>query len=364
MKIEWAVPDIGPDEKNAVSALFDINWLSQGPKVKEFENKMSNFFQRKYAFALNNGTTALDIALKLLDIKNNDEVILPAMSYIATGSMVLNRGAKPVFADIDKEKFTVSVDSVTKLITDKTKVLMTMDYGGNPCDYDELEGICSKKNIFLLVDAAQSLGGTYNGRALGSFGGLATMSFHSAKVMTTVEGGMIMTDNPDYAEKIKILRNQGEDTKIKYRHIMVGFNARMTDMQAAIGIEQYKKVNGYIEKRARIADYFIKEFSKCGKIKTIKINPKGKMAFFLFPILVENRDEINKKINAAGIDTRLCYHYPMYKHPAFKEYSNNFCENAEWVADRVINLPIHNCLTDSEIEYITEKVLNIVKAEL
>lgn len=361
MKIEWAVPDIGETEKKAVAGLFDINWLSQGPKVKEFETKMSEFFQRKYALAVNNGTAALDIALKLLDIKQGDEVILPAMSYIATGSMVLNRGAKPVFADIDRERFTISVDSVINAITEKTKILLTMDYGGNPCDYDELEEICKKKNIFLLVDAAQSLGGIYKNKPLGSFGGMATMSFHSAKVMTTVEGGMIMTDNPDYAEKIRILRNQGEDTKVKYRHIMVGFNARMTDMQAAIGLEQYKKLKSYIEKRAKIADYFIKEFSKSEKIKTIKIHPGGKMAFFLFPILVENRDEINKKINSAGIDTRLCYHYPMYKHPAFEKYADNYCPNAEWVSDRVINLPIHNCLSDTEIEYICDKVVGIIE---
>jgi len=186
------------------------------------------------------------------------------------------------------------------------------------------------------------------------------MSFHSAKVMTTVEGGMIFTDNEEYYEKIKIMRNQGEDPKEKYSHIMLGFNARMTDIQAAIGLVQFSKINSFLEKRRKIAEKYNKAFSAVKEITLIKETAFNKMAYFLYPIVVDNRDLINKKINEAGIDTRLCYHIPMYKHKMFKEYNNLFCENAEYISSRVINLPIHNCMTDEQVEYIIDSIREIL----
>jgi len=360
-KIPWAIPDIGEDEFNEVKKLFDINWLSMGPQTAKFEEAMKAYVNRKYALAVNNGTTALDIAFKVLGIKPGDEIILPAMTYIATGSMVLNQGAVPVYADIDRYTFTIMLEAIEKCITSKTKAVLTMDYGGNSCDYDIIEKICRKHGLYLIVDAAQSLGGYYKNKPLGSFGDIATMSFHSAKVMTTIEGGMIFTDNDNYAEKIMIMRNQGEDPREKYKHIMLGYNARLTDMQAAIGLAQFSKIKKYLTRRAEIAQKYIKAFSQTGKIQTIKIEKDNKMAWFLFPILVENRDEIDKKINEFGVDTRRCYHLPLYKHPMFSEYSDAYCENAEYISARVINLPIFPKLTDKNIDFIIEAVANAIK---
>jgi len=356
MKIPWAIPDIGAAEKAAVAELFDINWLSQGPKVKEFETKLAGYFGRRHSVAVSNGTVALDLALKVLGIGAGDEVILPAMTYIATGSMVLNQGAVPVFADIDRETMTMSAAAVKAVLTDKTKAVMTMDYGGNACRYDELEEICRGRNIPILVDAAQSLAGTYAGSPLGSYGAIATVSFHSAKLMTTVEGGMIVTDNEDYARQLRILRNQGEDPEEKYKHIVLGFNARLTDMQAAIGLVQFAKLEQYAARRRQIAEKYNAAFAKIDEITTIKVTPGGTMGWFLFPIIVEARDAVDGRINASGVDTRLCYHLPLYRQPLFAEYSDNYCENAEWVSARVINLPIYAGLTDAEVDYIIENV--------
>ena len=183
------------------------------------------------------------------------------------------------------------------------------------------------------------------------------MSFHSAKLMTTVEGGMIFTDSDEHARVCRILRNQGEDPQEKYKHIMLGYNARMMDLQAAIGLVQFAKLPGYIRRRREIAARYREVFARNPKITLITVRPEDAMAWFLYPVLVENRDAVNRAINAAGIDTRFCYHLPLYRQPLFAAYAAGaHCPNAEWVGDRVINLPVYSGLSDDEVTYIVQTV--------
>jgi len=198
---------------------------------------LSNFLNIKYSIGVNNGTSALDIALKCLGISNGDEVIIPAMSYIATGNAVLYNNGKPIFVDVD-DTFCINPFLIEEKITDRTKAIINIDFGGNPSNYTELIKISKKNNIPLIVDGAQSLGAKYHNKMCCSHGIINTTSFHSAKILTTIEGGMIFTNNKEFNLKARMIRNQGESSK--YIHDIIGNNYRMTDLVASIGNSQMK----------------------------------------------------------------------------------------------------------------------------
>ena len=352
MKIPWALPDIQKEDKDAVLKVLESGWLSMGEKVKEFEEKMASYLNIKYSIGANNGTSALDIAIKCLDIKKDDEIIVPALTYISTGNVVLYNNAKPVFVDID-ETLNIDTKLIEEKITDKTKAIINIDLGGNVSNYPELMKISKKHDIPLIVDGAQSLGSKYENSKCCTHGLINTTSFHIAKILTTVEGGMVFTNNQELYEKARIIRNQGESSK--YIHSQLGNNYRMMDLTVAIGLSQIKRIDEALEKRKKIADYYKKNLENVEYPRELQNTTNS---YFFFLILVNNRDELNEYLNDNGIGTRIAYPMPINEQPVFKKYSDEILPVAKNISKKVISLPIYNKLSSEEQDYIIEKINN------
>ncbi|MFC1807239.1 DegT/DnrJ/EryC1/StrS family aminotransferase [Candidatus Omnitrophota bacterium] len=360
-KIPWSYPEIRGEELNEVLDSFRADWLTMGPKVAKFEHAMAQYLQVPYAVAVSNGTAALDLALKALGIGPGDEIIVPALTYIATPAAVSYQSAIPVFVDIEPQSFNLDPKKVESAIGPKTKAIIFIDYGGNPADIKQLQSLAQRHGLILLQDAAQSLGGIYAGRPLGAQTMISTMSFHMAKVMTTVEGGMIFTHDADIAKELKIRRNQGESGK--YLHSHLGTNARMTDLAAAIGLAQVKKLLWMLEERQRVAQRYNSHFSSCDEIEVIRCQrPDSRNAYFFYPILVENRDAVAEHLKTKGIDTRIAYPMPVYEQGLYRSGRTlcriTGCSVAKRFTSRVINLPIYPSLLDEQVDWIAAEVLN------
>lgn len=364
MKIQWAAPWLDGREKDELVGAFDSTWLSMGPRTKRFEERMAAYIGVKHAIAVSNGTDALDLALKAMGVGPGDEVIVPAMTYIATVSSVLYQNAKLVFADIERDSYNLDAASAERLVTKKTKCILYIDYGGNPADHPALKSLSERTGVPLLQDGAQSLGGEYGGAKLCRQGAVCTTSFHTAKLMTTIEGGMIFTEDDAMAAHMRMMRNQGEDPERKYVHPVLGTNARMTDMQAAIGLRQLDKFDVILEKRRRIAERYYARFAGNPGIVMPKVRPGGLNSWFFAPILVENRDAVAKALKGAGVDTRVAYPMPAYEQPFYARYAEPgvriHCPNAKWMTERVLNLPMFHEMTDAQLDYVTEQTLSAV----
>lgn len=365
IKVPWADPWLTVEEREELMLAFDSTWLGMGPRVKAFEEGMAKYIGVKHAIAVANGTVALDLALKAFDIGPQDEVIVPAMTYIATVSSVLYQYARPVFADIELDTYNIDTISLKKLIGKKTKCILYIDYGGNPADHKGLKEVSKETGIPLLQDGAQSLGAEVNGEKLCKQGIVSTTSFHIAKLMTTVEGGMVFTEDDGIAKLIRMQRNQGEDMDKKYIHQVLGTNARMTDLQAAIGLKQLGRLDTILKRRNEIAEFYYNKFSKSKNIKIPLVRKNAKAAWFFIPILVEKRDAVVKKLASAGISTRSAYPMPVYEQPFFKKFMDSGykynCPNAKWMTERVINLPVFHAISDKQLNYVADTVLEVVE---
>ncbi len=365
--IPWAKPTIGKEELAEVIDSFETDWLTMGPKVSKFEEAMASFLGVPYCIAVSNGTVALDMVLKTVDIGPGDEVIVPAMTYFATASTVSYQNAVPVFVDIEKDSFNLDPDKIEKAITDKTKAILFIDYGGNPSDVDGIISIGDKHGITVVQDAAQSLGAVYKGSPMGAQTEISTMSFHMAKVMTCVEGGMVITHNEKFKEEIVSRRNQGEPRGGKYKHVLLGTNARMTDMQAAIGLAQFRKLPDLLEQRKKVALQYDKLFST-GDIEVEIVSTKredSRNAYFFYPVLVDNRDQIADMLKEKhGIDTRIAYPMPVYSQELYSsgdaECRYLECPVAEDVTSKILNLPIFPEMP----EEMVNAVVNAVREEI
>ena len=363
--IPWANPDVGQNELNEIKDSFKKNWLSQGPKVKKFEKQMAKICNVPYAVAVNNGTVAIDIALKTLGVKKNDEVIVPAMTYFSSASMVSYQNATPVFVDITKDTYNIDHKEIEKAINKKTKAIIFIDYGGNPSDIDEILKIGRKYRIPILQDGAQSLGGIYKSKPIGANALISTMSFHMAKILSCVEGGMIFTHSKKFYSEILMRRSHGEKKPGNYLHNLLGTNARLTDIQAGIGLAQIKKLQSFIKLRRKIANLYISFLKNNRKIKLPYEKKNCKNAFFFFPILIPNRDKISKLLKKKyGIETRIAYKIPVYKQKVYKKdhpFRKLNCPVAEEVSSKILNLPIYPSLKFNQIKYISECLISEIK---
>jgi len=262
--IPWAKPSIDDAELNEVIACLKSGWLSSGPRVAKFEQLMAKRAGRAFGIAVSNGTAALDLAMKTINLAAGEEVIVPAFSYIATASTVIMQGATPVFCDIDKRNLCMDPASAADHISPQTRAILCTDYGGNPCDFAALATLADRHGLPLILDGAQSIGTLFRGRPALSYGLISTVSFHAAKTMTTVEGGMVFTDDEKLARRMRIIRSQGEDPARKYYHIELGHNFRMTELQAAVGLAQLGKLDAFLADRQKLAAQYRSEFSAMG----------------------------------------------------------------------------------------------------
>lgn len=350
MNIPWAIPNLHEEDKQAAADVLNSDWLSMGPVVKKFENKLSKYLEIKYSVATNNGTSALDIAMKCLDIKKGDEVLLPALTYIATGNAVLYNNGTPIFVDID-DTLNIDPKHLEEKITDNTKAIITIDFGGNVCDYPSLQQISKKHNIPLVVDGAHSLGSMFKEKKCCSHGYINSTSFHAAKILTTIEGGMIFTNDKEIYERSIQIRNQGESSK--FIHDYLGNNYRMTDLHAALGLKQVNRLEQTIQQRRTKAQYYIKHLQN---INLPRARPNTRNCYEFFPILTTKRDQLLSYLQRKGVETRITFPLPLYDQPLFKRYKKGNCPNAEKTSQTILSLPIYTTISPREQEYIVRMI--------
>lgn len=353
-------PIITKEEEKAVLSVLRSGILAQGEKVNKLEKRFSSYVGTKYAIAVSNGSLALLLSLLAHGIGKGDEVITTPFSFIASSNAILFASAKPVFVDIDASSFNINPDLVEEKITKKTKALLIVHLFGCPCQMDKILKIVKKHKLILIEDACQAHGAEYKAKKVGSFG-TGCFSFYATKNMTTGEGGMITTNDKMIADKIRLLRNHG--SKVRYYHEELGFNFRMTDIQAAIGVEQLKKLDKLNGIRVRNALIFNKMLDGIKGIITPKILPDIIHVFHQYTIRVTKefsltRDELAEKLKAKGIQTGIFYPLPIHKQKLYQRLGyNDRLPVSERISKEVLSLPVHPGIIKKNIEYIIKSII-------
>jgi perosamine synthetase len=355
--IPIAKPLLGKEELAAVKEVFESGILVQGEKTKLFESEFAEYIGVKHAIAVSNGTTALDVSLKALGISHGDEVITPAFSFVASSNCILYQGAKPVFADIDPRTFNIDPSDVESKITKKTKAIVCAHLFGQPAAMRELKKTAEKQGVALVEDAAQSHGAEYDRKKVGGIGDIGCFSFYATKNMTTGEGGMITTSDGELAAKIRLLINHGQTEK--YHHVFLGYNYRITEISAAIGRVQLRKLEGFNRKRRANAKILTESIRRIHGLTPPNIAKKVKHVFYQYAIRVENefpldRDTLAKYLQKAGVGVAVHYPTPIYKQPLYQElgYQKVICPATEDACTHILSLPVHPAVTKRNLTYI------------
>ena len=362
-RIPVAEPDISENELKSVIKAVKSGWISsKGPFVEEFEEKFSSYIGLEYGISASNGTAALHLALAALEIKHGDEVIVPALTFASVANVVIYMGAKPVFVDSHPKYWCIDPSKLEEKITKKTRAIILVHLYGHPCDMDPTMKITKDYNLHVIEDCAEAHGAKYKGRKVGTFGDIACFSFYGNKIITTGEGGMCLTKNEELAKKIRMFRDHGMDPKKKYWHQVIGFNYRMTNLQAALGVAQLEKIDKFVEKKRKIAKTY-NTFLK--NVQGVTLHPEmpwAKNVYWLYSILIGakkygiSRDDLMEKLAQKGIETRPFF-YPMHIMPPYKRYAINYhFPVAEKLSSSGINLPSSVKLKEEEIHEIAQLI--------
>ncbi len=316
---------IGQRDIKEVVRVLKSDWLTQGPKVEEFEKAVAKYCGAKYAVAVSSWTAALYVAYKAAGIKEGDEIITTPLTFVGTASMFVFCGAKPVFVDIEKDTLNINPDLIEKVITSETKAIVPVDFAGQPCDYDKIFKIAKKHKILVIEDAAHALGSKYKNRKVGSFADMTVLSFHPVKTITTGEGGMVLTNSKDFYEKLKTARNHGMVKRPElggwYYEIQdPSFNFRITDIQCAVGLSQLKKIDKFIRQRRKIVSLYNDAFKNFDGIKIPSEKKYAKSAWHIYIIQVNKlfRKKIFDKLKGQGISAQVHY-IPLHFQPFLKK---------------------------------------------
>jgi len=343
---------LGKEEEKLVLEVLRSGNLVQGKKVEEFEDKFAEYIGVKHAIATNSGTSALHTALLAAGIGKNDEVITTPFTFIASVNSISYCQAKPVFADISEEDFNIDEGLIEKAITKNTRAIMPVHLYGNPCDMDTIQKIAGRHNLLIIEDACQAHGAEFKNKKAGSFG-IGCFSFYPSKNMTTGEGGMITTNDEAIAEKCRLIRNHGQ--KIRYYHEMIGYNYRMTDLAAAIGIGQLKKLEQFNKKRIENAAYLTKRLSKLKWLVTPKANPNSEHVFHQYTLRItgKKRDQVAEILSKKRIGNSVYYPVPVTLQEPYKNLKIKM-PVSEKMAKEVISIPVHPALSNEELDYIAK----------
>ena len=357
--ISWAPPKIEKEDHDYAIKVIKSNWMTQGKITELLEKKLCQKLNAKYAVVINNGTSSLICALLAHGIKPGDEVLVPSFTFIATVNSILAVGAKPVLVDSDPMTFNTDIKFLKQKINKKTRAIMPVDVSGMPVDIDKIKDFTDKNNLILIEDAAEGIGAKYKKRKLGSFGHSTIFSFHMAKVVSGIEGGCVLTNNSQIANKLRAIRSHGSVGQYNYKFF--GLNFRISDIHSAIIIKQLKKLEKFLEHRQNLAKLYKEELSNFVTFQNIPsfvtLHP-----FMLFSILIKPklRNKLNKFLNKKGIDTRICWP-PVHKQ---KYHSTIFPKirlvGSEEIYSKIINLPMGNGLSANEVS----QVCNVFKTGL
>ena len=356
VKINIAKPIIEQEEIDNVVEVLKSGMIAQGPKVSEFEEKFAQWIGTKYGISTSSGTTALHTALLACGIGEGDEVITVGFTFAATSNSVLYTGARPVFVDIDEDTFTMDPSKIEDAITDKTKAILVVQLYGQSADMDPILDIAHKHNLLVIEDAAQAHGAEYKSRKVGTLGDVACFSFYPTKNMTTGEGGMITTDNEEIANMARIYRAHG--SSVKYHHDYLGYNFRSTDIAAAIGLAQLKKIDSFNDKRNENASYLTDGLKDVKGVVPPVVKEGNKHVFHQYTIKVDgDRDKWLDFLNEKGIGCGVYYPIPLYNQKLYKDLGyNQSCPVTDKIVDEVISLPVHPSLTKDELDTIISVV--------
>jgi perosamine synthetase len=352
----------------AINRVLKNGWISSnGPELKKFENEFSKLVDRKYSTTVSNGTAALEIAIKALGIKKNDEVLIPNFTIISNALAVLRQGAKPVLLDCNLENWNINIDDIEKKITNKTKAIIITHIYSFPNDMDKILKICKKHKILLIEDAAEVLGLSYKDRKCGSFGDISTFSFYANKQITTGEGGMISTDNKRLHAKCNSLKNLCFGKINRFNHEDIGWNYRLTNIQAALGLSQLQDIKKTVKKKMEIGNHYYQGLSLNKNIQILPpTNTYAKNIYWVVGILIKNRkmkaSTLAKKLLAKGIGTRAFF-WPMHEQIIFKKmklFNKTKFPNSSYLARYGLYLPSYLQLKKKNIERIISIINKIL----
>ena len=368
---------IDEDDVNAVNEVLKSPYLTTGPKVEAFEKALCESTGAKYAVAISNGTAALHAACVAAGITNGDEVITTPITFAASANCILYCGGTPVFADIDSKTWNIDPNEIQRKITPKTKAVIAVDFTGQAVKINEIKRICKDNNVVFIEDAAHSIGTNYNGKPVGSHADLTTFSFHPVKTITCGEGGAVLTNNKQYYDKIMRFRVHGitRDESILSQNpyngyneqIELGYNYRMTDFQAALGISQLKKLPNFSLRRKQIVNRYNEEFSKVPGIIIQEEIPESDTTRHLYILRIKSdelsvgRDDIYKALNLENVGLQVHY-MPVYLHPYYQKlgYKKGLCPVAESLYEEILTIPLYYSLSDDDVETVIAAVKKVI----
>lgn len=356
MLIPVAKPSIGFEERSAVDAVLQTGMLAQGPEVAAFEGEFSSLVGGRHCIAVNSGTSALQLALLASGVKPADEVIVPSFTFAATANAVRLAGATPIFADIEESSFCLDPDSVRRAISPRTRAILPVHLYGHPANMEPLLGIAADHDLLIVEDAAQAHGASLAGTPVGAFGFAGTFSFYPTKNMTSGEGGMVTTANASADRKVRLLRNQGMESR--YLNEIVGFNMRMTDVHAAIGRAQLRKLAAWTARRQQTADRYDRELRN---VVTPPVAEGAVHVYHQYTVRVpDDRDRFVRELADRGVGTGIYYPTPVHRLPSFALELD--LPRTEVAAQQVVSLPVHPSLTDDEIDRVISVVNEVAGA--
>ncbi len=372
--LPFCKPWIEQEEIDEVADTLRSGWLSMGPKTQKFEEEFRNYIGARNAVSVSSCTSALFLSLLTLGVKPGDEVITSPFTFASTASVIIHNGAKPVFCDIEKDTYNIDVSKIEEKITDKTKAIIPVHYGGHPVDMDAIMEIAQKHDIKVEEDAAHAIGSLYRGRKIGTIGDTTCFSFYATKTMTTGEGGMITTESNEIAERMRSLRLHGitkdawkrySDKGSWYYEIgYPGYKENMTDIQAALGMHQLRKLEKFIEMRKSLADYYTKRLSGFKEITTPKTIGNVKHSWYIYPILIDrfDRSKVIDELRKDNIGTSVHF-IPIHLHPYYRGFGfrEGDFPNAEYVYKRLISLPFFPKMKRRDIDDVVSSIERIIK---
>ena len=354
-----ASPEIGEEElANVIDAISTGYISSVGKYIEQFENKFEEYIGQGYAVAVSSGTSALQLALSTLNLSKDDEVILPNFTFGGSINSIINSGATPVLADINIDNWTIDLNEIKKKITNKTKAIMPVHIYGQPSEMDEICEIAKKNKLLIIEDCAEAIGARYKDKIIGSHGDSSCFSFFANKTLTTGEGGMALFKKKDDAEKAKILRDHGMSKKKKYWHDFLGFNYRMTNMQAAIGVAQIKKIDILLKNKKKIFEYYDNKFRDNSRIFLLPKNSWSENSYWIYTIRIKGfsetkRDKFIINLKNRGVDCRPGF-YPLHLMKPYKPYAKGDLKNSISVSKNSVSLPSAPNLTQQDQDFISK----------
>lgn len=374
--IPYGMHWIDEEDINEVANVLRSNWITTGPKIKEFEDVLCTYIGCRHCAAVNSGTSALDIAVQSLDIPVGSEIITTPFTFVATSNAIIYNGHRPVFADICSDTFNIDPEDIRRKITKNTKAIIYVDYAGQPCDIKAIKEIADEFDLYLIEDACHAIGAEYEQKKVGNFADLTILSFHPVKHITTGEGGAVITNKKELYEKLLLLRSHGIDKNAMDRYgpdaswaydmKCLGRNYRMTDLQAALGKSQLKKLDGFIERRSELAGMYNGLLKEVDFIRLPVIRGNVKTAWHIYTILLDesiNRDDFFNFMRAENIGVNVHY-IPAYRHSYYTQNFNFDKKDfpvTENIFRRIITLPLFPSMKEQQVEYVVASIIKTIK---